>query len=179
VLGIDIYEVKGPRVPGKRSFYAAQEAAKDGQLKGVKEEGQGRHGRERVLQGVGVVDGDGCKLGGVGAALPDFGVGECDVGECAVELDALDTEKRVARGEQRSATFAGADIEEDRLFDGSGEVQALQPEIEQGLKDAGGDAVVGRELGGFYGGAASDGVSGDEAGGVRAVELVEGVNDGL
>jgi len=179
VLGIDIYEVKGPWVPGKRCFYAAQEAAKDGQLKRVKEEGQGWRGGERVLQGVGVVDGDRCKLGGVGAALPDFGVGECDVGECAVELDALDTEKRVARGEQRSATFAGADIEEDRLFDGSGEVQALQPEIEQGLKDAGGDAVVGRELGGFYGGAASDGVSGDEAGGVRAVELVEGVNDGL
>jgi len=48
VLGIYIYEVKGPRVPGKGGFDAAEEAAEDGQLKGVKEEGQGGFRGQRV-----------------------------------------------------------------------------------------------------------------------------------
>jgi len=126
-----------------------------------------------------VVEGDGGELGGVGAALPDPGVGEGDAGEGAVEFDAFDTEERVARGKQSGAAFAGADVKEDGLSNGCERSKALQPEIEQGLEDAGGDAVVGGEFSGFDVGAASDGVCGDEPGGVRAVELVEGVNDGL
>jgi len=179
VLGIDIYEVKGPRVPCQRGFYAAQEAAQDGQLKGVKEEGQGGRIRQRVLERVSMVERDRSQLGGLGAALPDFSVGEGNVGQGAVEFDAFDPQKREARGEQGSATFAGANVEEDGLFDGSGEVQALQPEVEQGLEDARRDAVVGGKLGGFDIGAAGNGVCGNQAGGVGAVKLVERMDDGL
>src|SRR5471030_811709 len=136
---------------------AAEEVAEDGQLKGVEEEGQGGCGGEGVKEGVGVVEGDGGELGGVGAVLPDLDVREGGVGEGAVELDAFDAEEGKAGGEQGSAAFAGADVEEDSLFDGSGKVQALQPEIEQGLEDAGSDAVVSGQLGGFDGGTASDG----------------------
>jgi len=158
---------------------ASEEAAEDGQFKGVKEEGQGGLGGEGVAQGVGVVESDGCELGGVGAMLPDSGVGEGGLGKIAVKFNAFNAKKWEAGGKQGGATFAGADVEEDGLFDGCGEVEALQPEIEQGLKNAGSDAVIGSEFHGFDGGAAGDSGGRDEAGGVRAVDLVEGVDDGL
>ena len=47
------------------------------------------------------------------------------------------------------------------------------------MEDRGGDAVVGGELGDLGGGALGDDVAGDEAGGVGAVELVEGVDGGF
>ena len=47
------------------------------------------------------------------------------------------------------------------------------------MEDRGGDAVVGGELGELGGGALGDDGAGDEAGGVGAVELVEGVDGGF
>ncbi len=47
------------------------------------------------------------------------------------------------------------------------------------MEDRGGYAVVGGELGYLSGGALGDDGAGDEAGGVGAVELIEGVDGGL
>ena len=47
------------------------------------------------------------------------------------------------------------------------------------MEDRGSDAVVGRELGDSCVGSFGDDVAGDEAGGVGAVGLVEGVDGGL
>jgi len=156
---------------------ATEKAAEDGQLKGVKEEGQGGLGGEEVAKGVSVVEGDGRELGGVRGALPDFDIGEGDAGESAVELNAFDAQKGEARGEQAGAAFAGANVKKDGLGDRRKGREALQPEIEKRLQDAGGDTVVGSEFCGLDGGAASNFAGGDEAGGVGAVELIEGMNN--
>ncbi len=47
------------------------------------------------------------------------------------------------------------------------------------MEDRWGDGVVGGEFGDLRVGAFGDDVAGDEAGGVGAVELVEGVNGGF
>jgi hypothetical protein len=47
------------------------------------------------------------------------------------------------------------------------------------MEDRGGNAVVGGELGDLGVGAFGEDVAGDEAGGVGAVELIEGVDGGF
>ncbi len=49
-----------------------------------------------------------------------------DAGEGGVELDAFDAEERVLGGEEEGAALAGADVEEDGLFDGL-RVGAVEP----------------------------------------------------
>lgn len=179
MLRIDVYEIEGAGVPCEGVFDVAEEAAEDGKLEGVEEEGESRFGGEWVGGGVGMVKGEGGEGFGEGVAVPEVDVGLGDGGEVGVELDAFDAEEGIAGGNEKGAAFTGADVEEDGFFDGRGEGEALEPEVEEGLEDGGCDAVVGGELGDFGGGALRDDFAGDEAGGVGAVELIEGVDDGL
>jgi len=179
MLRIDVYEVEGARVPGEGRFYVAEEAAEDGELEGVKEEGDGGFVGQGVGGGVGVVEEDGGERVGGGVMLPDVDVFAGDPGQIGVEFDAFDAEEGVERGDEERAAFTGADVEEDSARDGGGKGHALQPEVEQGGKDAGGDAVVGGELFGVGGGALGDDGGWPEAGGVGAVEGIEGVDDGF
>lgn len=59
VLGVDVDEVKGIGMPGLRGLNVAEEAAQDGELEGMEEEGERGFGRERMGGGVGVVEGEG------------------------------------------------------------------------------------------------------------------------
>jgi hypothetical protein len=184
VLGVGVEEVEGMEVAGAGAgglggFHVAEVAAEDGQLEGMEEEGDDGSVGERMGGGVGVGEGERSEGVGGGVLAPEFNVGLGDVGEVGVELDAFGAEKGELGGEQEGAAFAGADVEEDGAFDGSLGIGALEPEIEQGVEDAGSDAVVGGELFGLVRCAAGDDGAGDEAGGIGAVEAVEGMDDGL
>ena len=178
VLGVGVEEVEGVGTGGKGGFDVAEVATEDGELEGMEEEGDGGCVRERVGGGVGVVEGEGSERVGGGVAGPEVEVGVGDAGEVGVELDAFGAEEGELGGEEQGASFAGADVEEDGIFDGREGLGALQPDVEEGLEDAGSDAVVGGELFGFVPGAEGDDGAGDEAGGVGAVEGVEGVDRG-
>ena len=179
MLGVGVEEVEGVGLAGLGVFDVLEEAAKDGQLEGVEEEGEGGFGGEGIAGGVGVVQGEGGEGVAGGVLLPEGDVVAGDGGEGLVEFDAFDAEEGVLRGEKHGAAFAGADVEEDGVFDGLRRGAALQPVVEEVVKDAGGDAVVGGELGDGDAGAEGDDLAGDEAGGVGAVGLVEGVDGGL
>ena len=179
MLCIDVYEVEGAGVPRNRSFHVPEEAAQDRELERVEEEGDGGFVGQRVGGRVGVVEEDRRKRLGVGVMLPDFDVGFGYLRQRFVELDAFDAQEGVKRGDEQGSAFAGSDVEEDGSGDGRGEGHALQPEVEQRGKNAGRDAVVGGELFGVGGGPLRDDGGGPEAGGIGAVEGVEGVDDGL
>jgi len=129
VLGVSVDEVEGRGVGGAGVLDVAEEAAEDGQLEGVEEEGKRRRGGDGVLRGVGVVELDGGEGVGSGVLGPEGDVGLGDVGEGFVELDAFDAQEWVLRGEEAGAAFAGANVEEDGLFDGSLGVKLLQPAV--------------------------------------------------
>ena len=156
-----------------------------GSSKGWKRKARVGLGGEWVPGGVGVVKRDGAEGVGGGVVLPEGDVGRGDAGEVGVELDAFDAEEGVLRGEEEGAAFAGADVEEDGALDVAGGVGrgggggALQPDVDDALEDAGGDAVVGGEFFDLDAGALGDDGAGDETGGVGVVELVEGVDSGF
>jgi len=179
VLGVGVDEVEVGGVGGAGVLDVAEEAAEDGQFERMEEEGERWRGGNGVQRGVGVVELDGSEGVGGGVLRPERDVGFGDVGEGLVELDAFDTEEWVLRGEEAGAAFACADIEEDCLFDGGLGVEFLEPAVEEAGEDAGRDAVVGGEFFDFDAGALRDGATGDEAGGVGGVGLVEGVDRGL
>ena len=179
MLCIDVYEVEGAGVPRNRSFHVPEEAAQDRELERVEEEGDGGFVGQRVGGRVGVVEEDRRKRLGVGVVLPDGYVGFGYFRERFVEFDAFDAQEGVKRGDEQGSAFAGSDVEEDGSGDGRGEGHALQPEVEQRGKNAGRNAVVGGELFGVGGGPLRDDGGGPEAGGIGAVEGVEGVDDGL
>ncbi len=179
VLGVGVDEIEGSGVVGAAGFDVAEEAAEEGEFEGVEEEGEGGLGRKRVAGGVGVVELDGSQGVGGGVLFPEGDVGLGDGGEVGVELDAFDAEEGVLRGEEDGSAFAGTDVEEDGAVDGGLGVGLLEPMVDEAGEDAWSYAVVGGEL--FYlgVGALDDGGTGDEAGGVGAVGLVEGVDGGL
>ena len=95
------------------------------------------------------------------------------VGQRGVELDADDLVEGEFAGDEHGAAFAGADVEEGVVGDGMGRVGGA-PEVDEGAEDAGGDTVVGGDVGVVR--VAGDEVAGgDEAAGLDAVDLVEGV----
>jgi hypothetical protein len=104
---------------------------------------------------------------GFGVLLPEADVGLGDAGEFRVELDAFDALERELAGEQHGAALAGADVQEDSLFNGLGS-GAMQPDVEQAVEDGGRDAVVGGELGDLGVCSLCDDFTGDQAGGVGA-----------
>ena len=59
VFGVRVEEVKRCRMCGLRGFYVAEEAAENGQFKGMEEEGEGGVGGEGMSGGVGVVEVEG------------------------------------------------------------------------------------------------------------------------
>ncbi len=118
VLGVGVQEVKWVGVAGEGALDVFEEAAKDGEFKRVKEEGERGRGGERVGGGVGVVKGEGSEGVGERVVAPEVDVGLRDGGEERVELDAFDAEKGKLRGEQHGTAFASADVEEDGLLDG-------------------------------------------------------------
>ena len=67
VFSVGVEEVERCWVVGSGFFDVAEEAAEDGQLEGVEEEGQGGLGGDGVKRGVGVVQLDGreCVSGGI------------------------------------------------------------------------------------------------------------------
>ena len=95
VLGVGVDEVERRGMLRAGFFDVAEEAAEDGQLEGVEEEGQSGLGGDGVERGVGVVQLDGreCVSGGIKRPEGDVGLG--DGGERGVELDAFDAEERM------------------------------------------------------------------------------------
>ena len=59
VFGVDVEEVEGAWIVGDRVFDVAEEAAEEGELEGVEEEGEGGFEGEGVGGGVGVVEAEG------------------------------------------------------------------------------------------------------------------------
>ena len=97
-----------------------------------------------------------------------------DGGELGVELDADDLAEVEFAGDEQAAAFAGADVDEGVAGDGVGR-DGLAPVGDEGAQDAGRDAVVGGDVL-VVGVAGDEVVGGDEAAGVDAVHLVEGVD---
>ena len=128
--------------------------------------------------GVGVMERDGGEGFGSGVAFPESYVCGGNASEGLVEFDAFDSEEGKARGEEHGAAFAGSNIEEDGALDGL-RCGALEPVVKQAFENAGRDAVVGSKFVELGPGALDDDFAGDEAGGIRAVFAVEGVDGGL
>lgn len=95
------------------------------------------------------------------------------VGQGGVELDADDLVEGEFAGDEHGAAFAGTDVDEGVVVDGMGRV-GVAPEVDEGAEDAGGDAVVGGDVG-VVGVAGGEVAGGDEAAGFDAVDLVEGM----
>ena len=96
-----------------------------------------------------------------------------DGGERGVEFDADDVAEVVFAGDEQTAAFAGADVDEGVAGDGVGR-DGFAPLGDERAEDGGCDAVVGGDV--LVVGVAGDEVfGGDEAAGVDAVHLVEGV----
>ncbi len=116
------------------------------------------------------------RRGGVGLVGfdPVVDVGAGDGGEVGVELDADDFAEAEFAGDEQAAAFAGTDVDEGVAGDGVGG-DGLAPLVDEGAQDAGRDAVVGGDV--LVVGVAGDEVlGGDEAAGVDAVHLVEGMD---
>ena len=97
-----------------------------------------------------------------------------DGGERGVELDANDFAEAEFAGDEQAAAFAGADVDEGVAGDGVGR-DGLAPVADEGAQDGGRDAVVGGDV--LVVGVAGDEVpGGDQAAGVDAVHLVEGMD---
>ena len=101
-------------------------------------------------------------------------VGAGDGGELGVEFDADDFAEAELAGDEQAAALAGTDVDEGIAGDGVRR-NGLAPALDEAAQDAGRDAVVGGDV--LVVGVAGDEVlCGDEAAGVDAVHLVEGVD---
>src|ERR1039458_5194660 len=117
--------------------------------------------------------------GGVGVvgAVPVSDILASDGGERGVELDADDLAEGVLAGDEQAAAFAGADVDKGVAGDGVGR-DGFAPLGDEGAEDGGRDTVVGGDV--LVVGVAGDEVlGGDEAAGVDAVHLVEGMDGEL
>ena len=128
VFRVDVEEVEGPWIVRDGLFYVTEEAAQDGEFKGVEEEGEDGLGGQGMGGGVGVVEDKGGEGVGLQVVVPEGDIGVGDTCEVGVELDAFDAEEGELGAEQHGAAFAGADVEEDGAFDGLG-VRALKPDV--------------------------------------------------
>jgi hypothetical protein len=107
----------------------------------------------------------GSKLGGVLAG---------DDGEGWIEFNTDDTPEGILAGDQQTAAFAGTDIDEGVAGDWVGR-DGLAPVGDELAEDGWGDSIVcGDVL--IVGMAGEEVVGGDEAAGVDAVHLVEGMD---
>ena len=97
-----------------------------------------------------------------------------DGGERGVELDADDLAEAEFAGDEQAAALAGADVDEGVAGDGVGR-DGLAPVGDERAQDAGRDAVVGGDVL-VVGVAGDEMLGGDEAAGVDAVHLVEGMD---
>ena len=181
-LGVDIEEVKGGSGGtgsfGELGFDAAEEELQHRRFEGVEEKGEG--GRAGEVEGEGVLfeeadgcDGYGCGVGGVGCA-PVVEVELGGIGEGGVEFDTYDLMEGKFAGDEHGTALAGADVDEGVVGDGVGWVGGA-PEADESAEDAGGDAVVGGNVG-VVGVAGDEVAGGDEATGLDAVDLVEGMD---
>ena len=110
-------------------------------------------------------------------AGPEGDVVTCGSGQRGVEFDADDFAEVILAGDEQAATFAGADVDEGVAGDGVGR-DGFAPLVDESAEDGGRDAVVGGDV--LVVGVAGDEVlCGDEAAGVDAVHLVEGVDGEL
>ena len=75
VLGVDVDEIEGVGVRGLRGLDVAEEAAQDGELEGMEEEGERGFEGERVGGGVGVVESEGGEGVGLCVVVPERDVG--------------------------------------------------------------------------------------------------------
>jgi hypothetical protein len=117
VFGVDVEEVERPWIVGDRLLYMAEEAAQEGELEGVKEEGEGGFEGEGVGGRVGVMEEEGGECVGLYVLVPEGDVGVGGACEVGVELDAFDAEEGKLGGEEQGAAFAGANVEEDGALD--------------------------------------------------------------
>jgi hypothetical protein len=186
MLGVGVEQVEGSGLwaRGLGALDVSQETAEDGELEGMKEEGEGGLERQRMRGGVGVMQEQRGERMGERVALPEGDVAASGLGERGVELDAFDAQEGMLRGEQHGAAFAGADVEEHGALDSARELAgreraAVEPAIEQAMKDAGRDAVVSGELFDLGSGAVRDDAAWDESRGVGAMQRVEGMNRGF
>jgi hypothetical protein len=97
-------------------------------------------------------------------------------GEAWVELDADDIEEGVLAGDEEGSAFARTDIDEGDAFDGVRRFRG-EPAVDEGAQDGGCHPVVGGDVL-VVGMAGEEVFGGDEAAGLDAVGLVEGM-DGL
>jgi hypothetical protein len=157
---------------------AAQELAEHGRFERVEEKKECRRGGEIEVEGVLLEDFNGREawrgwVCGVGAD-PVGDILTSDGGERGVELDADDFAEAEFAGDEQAAAFAGADVDEGVAGDGVGR-DGLAPVADEGAQDGGCDAVVGGDV--LVVGVTGDEVpGGDEAAGVDAVRLVEGMD---
>ena len=84
VLGVDVDEIKRMGMRGLRGFNMAEEAAQDGELEGMEEEGERGFERERMGGGVGVVEDERREGVGLCVVVPQRDVGCGDAGEVGV-----------------------------------------------------------------------------------------------
>ena len=96
-----------------------------------------------------------------------------DVGEVGVEFDADDLMKRQLAGDEHGAALTCSEVKERVVLDGVRWVGG-SPEVDEGAKDAGGDAVVRGDVR-IVGVTCEEVARGDQAAGFDAVDLVEGV----
>ena len=180
-LGVDIEDVERAGAVAELGLDAAEEGFEDGGLEGVEEEGQGGGAGQVVVEGVLLEEARRGDFGGGGVVgvggFPEVEITLGYVGHVGIELDADDLMEAELAGEEHGAAFAGADVDEgvarDRVGWGAGE-----PVIDEGAEDAGGDAVVGGDVG-VVGVAGGEVACGDEAAGVGTGYLVEGVDRGF
>ena len=177
-LGVDVKDVESAGALAELGLDAAEEGFEDGGFEGVKEKRQSGSEREFVVEDVllkeeGWGDPGGCAVGGVGG-LPEIEVGLGYVGHGGVKLDANDLMEGVLTGEEHGSAFACTDVDEGVVEDGVG-WWCGEPVVDEGVENAGGDTVVGRDVG-VVGVAGNEVVGGDEAAGFGAVDLVEGMD---
>ena len=144
----------------------------------MEEEGEGGGAGQVVIEGVLLEEARGGDFGGGGVGgvggLPEVEVALGYVGHVGVELDADDLMEGELAGEEHGSAFAGAEVDEGVAGDGVG-WGGGEPVVDEGAEDAGGDAVVGGDVG-VVGVARDEIARGDEAAGVSAVDLVEGMD---
>ncbi len=174
VLGVDVEDVEGFGALTEVILGAGDEAAQDGRLEGMEEEGDGGSGGERRFEGVGFDEVCGGEGACVGVRGEEGQVRAGDGCEVWVELDAGDLMKGMERGGEHGTTFAGAYVEEGVAVNGVGG-RGLQPQVDEGVEDGGRDGIVRGDVE-VVGVADDEGFVGDEAAGVGAVALIEGVN---
>ena len=141
LLVVDIDEVKLAGAGGKGGGNSFEEAAHDGGAKGIEEKDEARSRREWVFRRIAAHHARGGACAARGSPVGQVAAG--NAGQRGVEFDTDNRAKRHLRGQQQCAAHAGADINEGELVQIGGGLAAL-PALQQGLKDRGRDAIIGR-----------------------------------